>query len=497
MAVQLAVHNGYDEKIDVSEKYLIQPFKDCINDDNFFKTTNIMKYISAPTGFGKTFSLMKRDGWIYSLFEQGVKVVLVSIPEVGIVSEMDKRMCAGTTGAVLAETLEEVGKYLDKGADRILMIRHISMYKKNMLSDVLNKTTDVAMFVDECHYGMCSHIDNYRDVHGNSTTDYNAVLNKFCEELSKYTPYMFGITATPTTEMDSEYEGGKVPVRSELEYTCINPWPTKDDMLGRVAYLDAPDLFDLDDPEQATNALRRSCARVVCHNISYGTKIAGIIFIGADNVSTGYNQRWTFRQVYDYLLDMDLFDENGENRDFCISTSDTKAQVVFRKNPRRRQSPWFLSYKKEDELLEMLRDHNCSTKFLIVKEKGKMGIDVPTIKNILVLKATDKVRSSDYGSVGIVETIIQRIGRAFRLNMIGDHLASLKSNNYSLYGVVDNMNDSEFEEFIESNTIKVVAPSNNTMVLHGLRALLNKPYCIAHAYAKNKWMVIRNKINKG
>lgn len=497
--------NEYDETTDVSEKYLIRPFMDCINDPNFFKSTKTMKILSAPTGFGKTYSMTKKGGWIDTVFKHGVKVVLVSMPDTGIMTEEDRKICAFNCNAYLANNMEEVEKLAkDKKVDRILMIRHASMFTPAKLPNLLRVTSDISLFADEVHWGTCSDIENYREVHGNTTTDYQAVLYKFAERLAQYTPYTFGLTATPTTEQDDGYEGGLTTVKGKMDYKIINPWPTADDILGRVAYIDSPRTFNIHDEDSATDALRSHVARVTYHNNTYPTKIAGAMWIGSDNASTGYNFSWALRSIYDLLIDMGNFDENGENRDFTILSSEMKGDLIFYKEPRasrpltkrsKKRLPakfWHFVRKNESEVLDSLRSHNTTQKHLILKEKGKMGIDVPTIKSVLVLKATDKTRPEDRGGSGITESIIQRFGRAFRLNASGELADAIRDNNYSLYGVVESLDDHEFEEFIESNTIKVVVPSDNTMVVDGLRRIMDKPYCIGYAAAKSKWTSKRN-----
>lgn len=492
--------NEYDETTDVSEKYLMRPFMDCINDPNFFKSTKTMKILSAPTGFGKTYSMTKKDGWIDTVFKYGVKVVLVSMPDTGILTEEDRKICALNCNAYLANNLEEVEKLAkDKKVDRILMIRHAKMFTPAKLPNLLRVTSDIALFADEVHWGTCSDIENYREVHGNTTTDYQAVLYKFAERLASYTPYTFGLTATPTTEQDDSYEGGLTAVRGNLDYKIINEWPSADDILGRVAYMDSPRTFNIHDKDAALAALHSHIAGITYHNNTYQTKIAGAMWIGSDHAATGYNFSWAIRSIYDLLIDMDNFDENGENYDFTILSSDMKGVLVFYKEPKRhrpltrntkKRKPakfWQFVPLEESEVLDLLRSHNTTQKHLILKEKGKMGIDVPTIKSALVLKATDKTRPADRGGSGITESIIQKLGRAFRLNASGDLADAIRDNNYSLYGVVESLNAHEFEEFIESNTIKVVVPSENTMIIDGLRRIMDKPYCIGHAAAKSKW----------
>ena len=54
--------NNRSHAEDVTEKYLQKPFRDYINDPEFYKSLFKMKILAAPTGFGKTHALTAKDG---------------------------------------------------------------------------------------------------------------------------------------------------------------------------------------------------------------------------------------------------------------------------------------------------------------------------------------------------------------------------------------------------------------------------------------------------
>ena len=477
--------------MNASKKYLLKPFQDCINSDEFDTDLNELKILTGPTGFGKTHAMVSKGGQIDQVFDKGMRIVLVSIPDTGIMSAFEKNQCAKNCNAVLANSLLEVWELLDnEDMDRILMIEHASNFKIPMLEEILAVTTDIGMFIDEVHAWMCSHLDNYRHVHGCATPVYNHVLYDFAQLLAEYTPYVFGLTATPTTEQDDDYEGGRVDVMGDLNFRIINKWPTKHDILGRVAYMDDPYMFDIHDEECAIGALYDHLWYVDNHNNRYPTKISGAMWIGADNVSTGYNLDWTLDCIRIYLQELNKFDEYGENSEFAILSSDFKGVLTFHENSNR------IDYipMKEEKVLKKMRSHNDETKHLILKEKGKMGVDVPSIKSILILKATEKKRTEEYGGGGISEAFIQRLGRAFRANLSDDLAKLVAKNGYSFHGVVENLSVRKFKEFMESNRIKVHVPENNIMVIDGLNRVVDLPYSIPFKTAKTKWIEKRNRL---
>ena len=483
--------NNYPPAEDVTEKYLQKPFRDYINDPEFYKSLSKMKILAAPTGFGKTHALTAKDGFIDEMFKMDVKGVMVSIPDTGIFPKRLRRKTIrnlARNGHIcqMADSLDDFLEQLDDpDVDHVLYVAHACNFKPVRIDEILAITTQVGFVADECNSWLCSHEDNYREVHGSSTTDYRKVLYNFAERLSEYTPYVFGLTATATTEQDDDYEGGRIDVKGNLEFEIINTWPSPEHILGRVAYLDKEVKFDIDNEEEVIDALSDYLSRIIYHNNTYKTKIAGAAWVGPDNVSTGYNQRWVLDKIQKLLLELNAFDDNGENNQCVILTADQQHQIVFLNNTSGRR--WKFVKQDEDTILKNLRSHETPQKILIMKEKGKMGIDVPTIKSIFPLRKTEKLRSSQYTGVGITEAFLQKCGRSFRLNLTGDILKAVEENGYCLEGVIEMLDKKQRKEFYESNAIMVYAPKGNIMVEDGLRRILSKPYCLTLAQAVNHW----------
>ena len=90
--------------MNASKKYLLKPFQDCINSDDFDTDLNELKILTGPTGFGKTYAMVSKGGQIDQVFDKGMRIVLVSIPDTGIMPASEKNQCAKNCNAVLANS---------------------------------------------------------------------------------------------------------------------------------------------------------------------------------------------------------------------------------------------------------------------------------------------------------------------------------------------------------------------------------------------------------
>ena len=88
-----------------ADDYLTIPFMDTVNDESFYSTTQVMKILVGVTGQGKTFSTARF--FIPHLIENhGVKFVIVSAPQKGILEKNDFAVGASKCNAQLTDDIE-------------------------------------------------------------------------------------------------------------------------------------------------------------------------------------------------------------------------------------------------------------------------------------------------------------------------------------------------------------------------------------------------------
>ena len=112
----------------------------------------------------------------------------------------------------------------------------------------------------------------------------------------------------------------------------------------------------------------------------------------------------------------------------------------------------------EDEIKKKLNDNNDPLKIVIVVQKGKMGMNIFTLKTLFSFKPQDKKNSL---GEAITEFAIQTLGRLVRLNTGIDKDEFANKYEYDLSNYMKTLTDEEKNEVLEANTINVVLPGTN------------------------------------
>ena len=171
---------------DVSD-YIITPFKEKVDNKNFSHSTGVMKIITGLTGQGKTYSTAK-ELIPYLANEKNVDLFIVSVPQTEILDKEDFVRYAVQNNIHVVEKIDEAIRYAKIGVKVLLLTSHqglvVAPRGKEFLDYLQNSGIVFSIFIDEAHTWLISHVNNYRDVNGNTTPDYEATLFKKLDQLS-------------------------------------------------------------------------------------------------------------------------------------------------------------------------------------------------------------------------------------------------------------------------------------------------------------------------
>ncbi len=448
MGINMKVTNitEYKEKkvMNTPQDYLTQPFTNLINETDYQEKLGIMKILVGAMNQGKTFTMA--NVLIPELASKGVEIITVTVPQKCIIDLDDFAMPAQKAGLQIAETVKDALKYAKRGIKVLLITNHSDLTRSNDSKKWLEylKKTDrlFAVFVDETHTWMISSYLNYQDVSGNVPVKYEAKLFKWCSELAKRTPHTYGLTATPNKE-----QVGKIEVKG-MQFEVINEIPDKKLLLPHQAYLRNVTFFDADFVNNSFEILDLYEEAIV--NL-YNSEIkkAMLTVSGRKGCKSKADIEYVLSNTLTIL--QSSTDVNYNDYVVALMTQDKKVSGAYAIDG---------SFMKldEDEIKEKLNDLNDPLRILIVVEKGKVGMNVRTIKTEFNWRTTDK---KDKSKEPLVEISNQTQGRALRINPPMPLDEFVKKYGYSLEGFIKTLPEDEYQDLLEANSIDLYLPDND------------------------------------
>ena len=442
------VVNINEHKKDAND-YLIAPFMKKVNDKDFVHSTGVMKILTGVTGQGKTYSTGKV--FIpYLANEKNVDIFVVSVPTTEILDKDDFQKFLIPHGFAIAFNAKDALHYSETlGLKVVLLTTHqgfVVSEKGNQFIDYLkNSGKTFAIFIDEAHTWLVSDVINYKDVNGSSNPTYEATMFKNLDKLSFYSPYIFGLTATPNSE-----QFGNVKTIGNMTFEVINTLPPKKVMLPKTAYFGKEKLYDYNfsTDKFAINLLYENA---ITETFLAPTKIKKtmMVSVGNYNASTGYDKSYVMQITQNALYAQSLVGE--DEMVIALMTGEKKETGVYSVNG---------SFQKldEDEIKKKLNDNDDPLKIVIVVQKGKMGMNIFTLKTLFSFKPQNKKDSS---GVAITEFAIQTLGRLVRLNTGLEKEEFAKKYEYDLSNYIKTLSDEEKNEVLEANTINIYLPNTD------------------------------------
>ena len=442
------VVNINEHKKDAND-YLIAPFMNKVNDKDFVHSTGVMKILTGVTGQGKTYSTAK----VFIPFlanEKNVDIFVVSVPTTEILDKDDfKKINFKVLGVSVVDNIKDALHDAELGMKVVLLTTHqafvVSEKGKEFHDYLKNSGKTFAIFIDEAHTWLVSDVKNYKDVNGSSNPTYEATMFKNLDKLSFHSPYIFGLTATPNAE-----QFGNVKTIGNMTFEVINTLPPKKVMLSKTAYFGKETFYDYNfsTDKFAINLLYEN-AITETFLASSKIKKTMMVSVGNYNASTGYDKSYVMQITQNALYAQSLVGE--DEMVIALMTGEKKETGVYSVNG---------SFQKldEDEIKKKLNDNDDPLKIVIVVQKGKMGMNIFTLKTLFSFKPQNKKDSS--GSA-ITEFAIQTLGRLVRLNTGLEKDEFANKYEYDLSNYMKTLSDEEKNEVLDANTINIYLPNTD------------------------------------
>ena len=458
--------------------------KNFIESKDFPNSINIMKLITAPTGFGKSY-VMRKNLVPFLMKERGLQVLYVTYPDTAIFTSFEKKDMASKSGAILCENMNEVIEYLEEDEDiKIIYTAHNCNFTTlRDLEKIKKYTSNMGIIVDEAHSWMTSNVDNYKSNTGNATPEYSARLYKWCEEVASISPYVFGFTATASPEQDDEYAGGKLSVMGGLDFKIISEWPHLNHIIERISYFDTVNFYDPTDEEETVEAFHHYLSDVQDCYFKKPYKKTSLLYAAPEHDKLGHNIQWILSEAAEWIKENKHYNEDNINDHFTILTSEFRGFLTYKAKGFSNKG-WEVESADEQEILKALNDENHPALHCILIGKGQVGINVHTNKYQFSLRTTEKVREAEYGGGGIYGSTVQRWGRMLRFNLGENAHKFEKEYKYSLSTYIKSLTDAEYEMFLEANTWNAVVPDTH-MARTAHDQLMDKQYCASIAQARS------------
>lgn len=457
---------------DIRLQSIFEPFKQLVDDPSFYTNTNVMNVILGHMGQGKTYQLQNHL-IPYVIQEKRVKLVITTVPNNEIADKKSWNKCGLDSGAYVLNcihdnvTLEDLENHLEDGDPVIIVMttaKLINSFGEGVIAICREKGVHSAIFCDECHTQFTSAAENSKDNIGWKYSDdpiegYKAVVYNAVASISRYTPYVFGLTATTNAE-----QRGELPVLGDMIFREINELPKKNYLIDTQCWLKDYYCYNIYDSEGKTNkilyqenALSRfesDIHSMMKENSRLNKKQVMMIAVPNDNSVIGV----TIDQIVNHLYDLNEKYNYWKEEDFIFATMFSSKSYANYSGKR------FYSFdgsriKSDDQaILAKLRDPNDKLCMLFVKQKGNMGISVSNLNYFFSFKTQDK---SDSLGESIIEFAVQQIGRLVRPFYPISNKELYEKYNGDMKEYISTLDDKEIQELLSLNSFQYSVPNTD------------------------------------
>ena len=454
MGINMKVTNMQDfkekEKVSYNEAqdYMINPFMNTINSPNYLHDLNCVKVITAGTGQGKT--TLTAQVFIPELIKKGVQVVIITAPFTDIINPRPFKRMALNVGYLFEDNMEDAFKTLkDLGENtKLIVVTNHAAFARSKDSKRFKKLLrklglSTSIWVDEGHMTLTSCNENYNDDKGypNPPPDkYKALMYKEIEEFSDSTPHLFTLSATPSPE-----QTGELTPAGRLKYRVINKFAPKELTIHKTAAWKDAWLYDPKDKFMADELLEKLILDTYASPIKKGL----LISCENDNGSSGQTVEHAKKTVRRVLKAHTLV-LPGEQA-FSVMTGEETETGLFTTNSKE------FEMIDEWEIQDKMNDPVDQLKILITKCKGKVGMDICTIKNIMEYRRTN-AKNTNKEPVDAARQ--QSLGRGARVNFGEPRDKVIEEYGYDLIEYSKNKSKKEKENLLKANSIIFVGPDN-------------------------------------
>tara|TARA_R110002049_G_scaffold305378_1_gene501928 strand:+ start:101 stop:1546 length:1446 start_codon:yes stop_codon:yes gene_type:complete len=450
-------------KTTADEKYLIEPFNKFINKKGFATNINTMNMIVGTTGLGKTYRTFNK--FIPTLFEEhDLDCIIYTYPMTEIYEPMLAKEVVSehTRGVYLAENLIDAMNLINKGKKVLLCCCHQSIVGwkgKRFLKSLESNGLKTSWFVDESHSWMASHMDNYREITGSHTPEYEAVMYNMVSKLAERSPYIFGLTATPQAEQIK-----LVDVKGSMDFNTINKYPKLEEVVSRAGWMGGVTHFNLGSShtsagQETLNVFYDALFDHLNRSHLYG-KTCMMIQSERANGKFGWDRKHIEEMLKEYYKHHSVPEASlCESHDMvAVLSSEFTGFVNFK--PKGFGITIDRTKSTEQEVKNALANPEHACQILIVIEKGKMGMNIHNLKTYMSFRKTDKEMSSKYDNKPITETAKQIVGRFMRIWTGMTNEKFVKEYGYDLTEYVKNLDEDGLKSLFKLNSYYLYVPNN-------------------------------------
>jgi hypothetical protein len=367
---------------------------------------DVMGLFQAPTGVGKTHSGVQL---ITPLFyeKRNVRFVLFIAPQkqlTGVVSlqkhikKLKRKLSLVNEIYVAGGQKDNIGRIeytlQNRDEDELVFVTMSDAFfniNKLHIERLINGNglqNQTLILLDEFHYGSTSHSDYYKYTTGNNPVNYNAVkYNNLINIISDV--YVLGLTATPTKEMLDDTFGTQ-------RYVPINTYPNKEDLWKRTSSYQTPIFYDKDNTSMETS-LMKFFEMVSDHQTITDSEAdrlnlpddCRVKFCGGIKIETQYQNKDKDDKKRFFETMNNISIPTHWDWDLSLDTSDELMVWRFQNGSVTELDNFEMNqcgYVDSDMLLNHLNKTESRLRFLVVVNKGTMGIDVSNLNFGLAIR---------------------------------------------------------------------------------------------------------------
>jgi hypothetical protein len=377
------------------------------------KVTNLIKIMVAPMRFGKT-RLAITHHIPFLLKHTDVNCIIFTSPLGSIIKQKQrliKRTVSNLGDVEYCDHPVDAIEALEDGSKVILTMTNHAAWVGDKAMELFNslEKDKTAFIVDEAHTWTTDCKENLGDVvgSGGKSSKFKGALYKRLKKFAPYTPFIFGLTATTNNQ-----HKGYVPALGNMQFTVINPEFVEDgkivrDLAYRLGWFDPKRVRFMDDSPlfgKSTQDHFNDMISVLMEREQL-TKQKISVFIEAKRKEQNKDDNECLAEVKKFIKESN-FEADGV---------DENSPITFMMN-----SNEIAAYDKDDNRLysvdektvfACLADPSHPSRFLIVVDMAKMGVDLPTTKLMFSFRTYPK-KSKNFLKFGyIIEAALQKFGR--------------------------------------------------------------------------------------
>ena len=393
-----------------NSKY-IQNFRDLVDDPSFGSRLNEMKIFAKPMRTGKNYDEI-HDRIPYLFNNHDVVLNLQVSPLTGIIienEEMIEDICRENKWEYENDT-EKILRNLERGIKTVTYWTNSKTYTQpnpKLLYEELIKLglmDKVSVTADEMDTWSMSHFSQAKLVKGfdmKSEAVYRASLYNTISKIAMHSPFVFGLTATANFEVS-----GLVDTFGNLDYTVMNPLIEGEqiEFAHQVGWFGSVTFYGIGINDNREEVFQQLLIKSFGIESRTRLKRASLFQCGNEyeDKKTENSNNLNPLEVLELLVRYrNLIPLNDSTEAYCIMHSDGITTYDLLGNEVNRGLRQKDVYRKLNDLTDPLR-------FLLVKMMAGRSITLPTVKNAMTFRITDK--QSELGS--ITESPEQFIGRA-------------------------------------------------------------------------------------